>query len=142
MNVAVSPGVDPTAGADVIGNRHGRNEGITAVDGNHLARKGRRCGDPCEHDRGRRVCRMDQRDWPSGAFRRLGGPRPWEFNKRAQPVSIVRCTGGSILRVIADAKTLENQLNKTLWCGWYRRGTRIRGVFVSARKLHSEVGPL
>ena len=69
-------------------------------------------------------------------------PRPWEFNKRAQPVSIVRCAGGSIFRVIADAKTLENQLKKTLWCGWYTRGTRIRGVFVSARKLHSEVGPL
>jgi hypothetical protein len=26
------------------------------------------------------------------------GPRPWEFNKRAQPVSIVRCADGLIFR--------------------------------------------
>jgi hypothetical protein len=25
-------------------------------------------------------------------------PRPWDFNKRAQPVSIVRCAGASIFR--------------------------------------------
>ena len=45
-----------------IGNRPGRNEGITAVDGNHLARKGRRCGDACEHDR-------DPSSMPNGSER-------------------------------------------------------------------------
>jgi hypothetical protein len=121
MNVAVPPGVGPTAGADVIGNRPGRNEGITAVDGNHLARKGRRCGDTVNT-----IETVEYAEW----IREIGHLAPFAVRTGLGPgiltsahnrfqYFVVRADHAlNRFSGIGDAKTLENQISKTLWCGW------------------------